>query len=54
MEGKISKTSILQWSMMNESFWRGFVPMSEVLGVARSIAMSRFREAGLWQRKAIF
>ena len=44
--GKLVQTSILQWSMAPEAFWRGFVPMSEVIGPARSIATSCFREAG--------
>lgn len=46
MPGEIVETSILQWSMKPESFWRSFLGMSEVVAIARSIAVSRFREAG--------
>lgn len=37
------------WSMKDESFWRGpFSAQSEIVDVARSIALSRFREVGGW------
>ena len=41
----IFETSIMQWSFSSESFWKGFVPMAEVLPIARSIATTRFKEA---------
>lgn len=34
------------WSFANESFWRGkHVAMSEIIGTAKAIAVTRFREA---------
>ncbi|CAK9093497.1 unnamed protein product, partial [Durusdinium trenchii] len=44
--GSMFGTHILQWSMDDNSFWKGFVPCSEVIGVAMAIARSRMREAG--------
>eukprot|EP00435_Cladocopium_sp_Y103_P021182 s564_g5.t1 len=38
-------TSVLMWSFQNESFWRGkHVAMSEIIGTARAISLTRFRE----------
>ena len=39
-------TSVLCWSFADESFWRGrSVGMSEIVSYAKSMAVTRFREA---------
>ena len=46
--GALFETSILAWSYSDASFWRGHknVSMAEVVSLAKSIALTRFREAG--------
>ena len=38
-------TSILMWSFDNASLWKGEIPMSDLLPLAKGMAMQRFREA---------
>lgn len=47
--GALFETSVLAWSYKDKSFWRGAknVSMAEVVGYAKSIALTRFREVGL-------
>ena len=45
--GSTFNTHCMMWSMADDSFWKGFVPSSEVLGPALGIARTRMREA-LW------
>ena len=51
--GSMFETSILAWSYSDASFWRGHknVSMAEVVGYAKSIALTRFREAGLERKR---
>ena len=46
--GSIFESSVLAWNYDNKSFWRGAknVSMAEVVGYAKSIALTRFREVG--------
>ena len=45
--GQLFSTSVLAWSYATESFWRGrSVSMSEIVGYAKSMALTRYREAG--------
>lgn len=37
-------TSILMWSFDSASLWKGEVPMSDLLPLAKGMAMQRFRE----------
>ena len=39
------ETHILNWSMADRSFWKGFVPNSEVYWVTLGIAQTKIREA---------
>lgn len=39
-------SSILMWSFADAAFWRGkHVSMAEIIGLAKSISVTRFREA---------
>ncbi|CAK9035455.1 unnamed protein product [Durusdinium trenchii] len=48
--GEVFQTSLLAWSFDDSSFWRGKdgVAMSEVIGYAKSMALTRFREGLEW------
>lgn len=48
VKGETFETSVLCWSFSGSAFWRGKegISMAEVMGIARVIAASRFREAG--------
>jgi hypothetical protein len=41
----LTKTSILQWNSSRSSLWKGFAAMSDIAPIARSIALTSFREA---------
>ena len=41
----VCQTSIFMWNFNRASFWKDFVPMSEVRKVVRSMCLSRFRQA---------
>ena len=44
--GATFDTSVLMWSFQDAAFWRGkHVAMAEIIGIARAIAVTRFREA---------
>lgn len=48
--GSTFDVSILAFSFANDSFWRGrHVAMSEIVALARSMIVTRFREAGGWR-----
>ena len=48
--GVLFETSVLCWSFEEASFWRGkSVAMAEVISYAKSMALTRFREAGIVQ-----
>ena len=37
-------TSVFMWSMADESFWKPFMPMSEIMPIDKSIALSGYRQ----------
>jgi hypothetical protein len=44
--GNLFETRIMCWSYKDESFWRGrSVAMAEVISYAKSMALTRFKEA---------
>lgn len=46
--GILFETSVLCWSFSDQSFWRGTaISMSEVISYAKSMSLTRFREARL-------
>ena len=53
--GVLFETSVLCWSFAESSFWRGkSVSMAEVISYAKSMALTRFREAGVGGSGEVF